>query len=474
MPSTTKPFRHAAEAKYLSEFIGTFFLVFTIGCNVHVGSLGAVLSIGGILAVMVYSLGSVSGAHLNPAVTVAVGLIGTAKITFQDFCCYIVSQLFGGVVGAVTYLSIFNDAFVLHPTSDYNYYQAMASEVLYTMALCYVVLNVAATEHPKQGNVPNDFFGVAIGLTVTASAIAIGPVTGCSLNPAVSFGSFAAAKAASHSVPVRLFALYFCSPLIGAALAALFFYFVQGGLTNQFEYEGKLIKKNYLADPLNMLPGDEYILSEALTRGKIFFGFQWETKDESISRFEVDAALVKYDKDGAQKGEPIYFSEPHGKEIRDGSKRVSVCEHVSLSQDALTGGIVDATEDYGKNLQRRKFAPRDKQRICISSLADLQKVQQKAEYLFFTVSYFSGEHALQNVSIRLVDAGNDRAACRFEKKHIVHNNILMGVLYHSDNQWIFRVIDEGINSKDEMSGTYRQLAENMEKWVKRLQDTESH
>lgn len=471
MPSTTKPiYQHAPEAKYLSEFIGTFFLVFTIGCNVHVGSIGAVLSIGGILAVMVYSLGSVSGAHLNPAVTVAIGLIGTGKIDSQDFVCYIVSQLLGGIVGAVTYLSIFNDGFVLHPVGSYSFNQTMASEVLYTAALCYVVLNVATTAHPKQGNAPNDFFGVAIGLTVTAAAIAIGPLSGCSLNPAVSVGSFAVAKVASHSVPVALFALYFLSPFIGAALAALLFYFVQGGLTNQFEYERKARPRRASKhmDPFHMLPGEEYVLSEELTRRNIFIGFEWKTTDETISHFEVDAALVKYDKDGFPKGEPIYFSAPRGEELKKKmfeTTRGSVCTHERLEN---AEGIIDQSRSpRGKE----KLLPHDNQRIMITSLADLQQAQARAEYLFFTVSYFSGDKDLKSVSIRLCDNTNKKepeTCCRHEKLNIVHNDLLMACLYHRDGQWIFRIINEGTNAGENSNATYRQLAPNMEKWVRNL------
>jgi stress response protein SCP2 len=281
------------------------------------------------------------------------------------------------------------------------------------------------------------------------------------LNPAVSIGSFAAAKAASHSVPVGLFSLYFLSPFVGAAFAALFFYFVQGGLTDQFEYENKKRRTSYIVDYLHMKPGEEFVLNEELMNRKLYFGFQYETKDESIAAFEVDAALVKYDKDGNPHGDPIYYNNHEGQEIRGiGGRRKSVCQHETLSR------VSEVLESH-----HQKDAPHDGQWIYISSLSQLQEAQKKVESLFFTVSYFSGDHALKRVSIRLVDAeGNkNESLCRFEKQNIKDNNILMGVLYHRDGQWIFRIIDEGTNTAKEASATYRQLADKMEKWVQRLQ-----
>jgi len=221
--------------KYVSEFVGTFFLVFTIGCNVHSGSIGAAVSIGAILMVMVYSLGSVSGAHLNPAVTLAVLMSGRDKIGFHDACMYVVSQLGGAIVGAVTYMMVFEDAFRLSPSPTYSHHDAASVEILYTAALCYVVLNVATTENREQGNaMPNHFFGLAIGLTVTAAAIAIGPISGCSLNPAVSVGSLFAHLMWHDMMAQRMWALYILSPLGGACLGTLCFYAVQGGCSGQF------------------------------------------------------------------------------------------------------------------------------------------------------------------------------------------------------------------------------------------------
>merc|ERR1719281_420760 len=86
---------HAPLSRWTAEFIGTFFLVFTIGCAVHGGCIAAAIAIGGMLMVMIYSLGSVSGGHFNPAVTFAVRLAGRNKIRNLDTVAYILSQLAG-------------------------------------------------------------------------------------------------------------------------------------------------------------------------------------------------------------------------------------------------------------------------------------------------------------------------------------------------------------------------------------------
>lgn len=219
-------FYHSHWCKYFSEFIGTYFLVLTVGCNVLTGSVGAALSIGVMLMVMVYALGSVSGAHFNPAVTLAILCSYRGLISVQDSVLYIVFQLLGGVTAGLTYLWIFGDSFMLQPVGKYTVYSALCVEVVYSMALCYVVLNVATT-HKQDGN---NYFGLAIGFTVVSAALAIGGISGCSLNPAVSFGTMMVSwrpGATAFTGPLKYFALYFFSPMIGSLLACLSFYLVQ-------------------------------------------------------------------------------------------------------------------------------------------------------------------------------------------------------------------------------------------------------
>jgi len=216
-------FYHSAWSKYLSEFVGTYFLVLTVGCNVLTGSVGAALSIGAILMVMIYALGSVSGAHFNPAVTLAILCSARGLISLQDTMLYVVSQLFGGICASATYAALFGESFMLAPVGKYTWYAAMCVEIVYSMALCYVVLNVATT-HKQDGN---NYFGLAIGFTVVAAALAIGGISGCSLNPAVSFGAIMINTIDNGTKSLMYLALYFFSPFVGSMLACLSFYVVQ-------------------------------------------------------------------------------------------------------------------------------------------------------------------------------------------------------------------------------------------------------
>lgn len=222
---------HSRLARYAAEFIGTFFLVFTIECNVHNRSVGAAVSIGSMLMVMIYALGSVSGAHFNPAVTFAVRISRRGKLSTVDALAYVGSQMLGGILGALAYWLLVDGAFLLRPVGLYSTMDAVGSEVFFSCALCYVVLNVATTT-AERGNVPNHYSGLAVGMTVTAAAIAAGPISGAVLNPAVSVGSTAAAYLEHGSVSLRFYWPYFLSPFVGAILAFLAFYLVR----QRYEY----------------------------------------------------------------------------------------------------------------------------------------------------------------------------------------------------------------------------------------------
>lgn len=169
--------------KYLVEFIGTFLFVFTIGMVViEPGGAGALapLAIGSVLMVMVYAGGHVSGAHYNPAITLAVLLRG--KCPPRDVLPYVVAQCVAAVVAGVIVLQIKVDEEIvpLEPVVT----AALAAEFIFTFALCYVVLNVA-TARATEGN---SYFGLAIGFTVLAGAYAVGVVSGGAFNPAVAVG----------------------------------------------------------------------------------------------------------------------------------------------------------------------------------------------------------------------------------------------------------------------------------------------
>jgi len=175
--------------KLASEFIGTYFLVLTVGLNVIGGSKAPVWSIGSSLMCMIFALGSVSGAHFNPAVTIAVRLSGRNQISTSDAGAYIGIQLLAGICAGLSYGKMtahFGEwfkSFPLDPGAGYGWFEAAFAEIAFTFLLAYVVLAVATVEKPL-----SEYLGLAIGACVIAGGTAIGAVSGGSLNPAVSWG----------------------------------------------------------------------------------------------------------------------------------------------------------------------------------------------------------------------------------------------------------------------------------------------
>jgi aquaporin Z len=168
--------------KYLTEFIGTFFLVFTVGCTVIPGKPGVIapLAIGAALMVMIFAGGHVSGGHYNPAVTLAVFLRG--RCDAKDVVPYMVAQVAAGVVAALIATFLMGAG---TPMEIKNVPAALVAEFLFTFALAYVVLNTATAK----GTSGNSFYGLAIGMTVMTGAFAVGGISGGAFNPAVAVGA---------------------------------------------------------------------------------------------------------------------------------------------------------------------------------------------------------------------------------------------------------------------------------------------
>jgi aquaporin Z len=201
--------------KYLTEFIGTFFLVLTVGMTVIDPGVGnfAPLAIGSALMIMVYAGGHVSGGHYNPAVTVAVWLRG--RCPQSDVLPYIGSQLAGGIVAAMLALALKGDAVVM--PADIKVFPALMAELVGTFALCYVVLNTATAK----ATAANSYFGLAIGFTVMVMAFALGGVSGGAFNPAVATGI-----TVMHLEKAANIWIYLVANFAGGALAAITFKFI--------------------------------------------------------------------------------------------------------------------------------------------------------------------------------------------------------------------------------------------------------
>jgi aquaporin Z len=203
------PYLGAAGRKYAVEFIGAFFLTFAVGVAVLTGSAFTPLAAGATLMVMIFAGGHISGGHYNPAVTLAV--LVRRRIGFGDAAGYWVAQLAAGVIAAVIARAVVNPPAVRTLTlTGHAVAAAAVVELLFTFALCYVVLNVA-TSKDQPGN---QFFGLAIGFTVAAGAFAVGTISGGAFNPAVTLGAGVAGLFAWSSLWV-----YFVVQL-GAAIAA--------------------------------------------------------------------------------------------------------------------------------------------------------------------------------------------------------------------------------------------------------------
>ncbi|HEY4284571.1 MAG TPA: aquaporin [Chthoniobacterales bacterium] len=169
--------------KYIAEFIGTFFLVLTIGCTGVGGGAGVIapLAIGAALMVMAFAGGHISGAHYNPAVTLGVLIRG--KVNAVDVVPYIIAQLAGAAVAALLTIKCLRAGVAVTAIAP-QVGPALLAEFLFTFALVYVVLNTATAE----GTSGNSFYGLAIGMTVMTGAFAVGDISGGAFNPAVAVG----------------------------------------------------------------------------------------------------------------------------------------------------------------------------------------------------------------------------------------------------------------------------------------------
>ena len=207
--------------EYLTETIGTFFLVLTVYLTVVAGSPLAPLAIGASLMIMVYMGGHISGGHYNPAVTLAVAMRG--KLAGGQVVPYWIAQLVGAILAALVGRYVSHHAFTPAPPPSTPALAALLVEFVYTFALCLVVLQTA-TSAKTQGN---SYYGLAIGFTIVVAAFAGGPISGGAFNPAVGSGPTIVAALLGAGLWSHLW-LYLVGPLLGGAAAAIVFN-MQGG-----------------------------------------------------------------------------------------------------------------------------------------------------------------------------------------------------------------------------------------------------
>jgi len=247
---------------YLAEFVGTGILVVGgVGVAVlgdisdGIGQLAVALSFGLTLTFLVYAIGPISGAHVNPAVTV--GLLVTGKIALKDALAYIGAQLLGAIAGAAVIYGVASgrpgyrsgvDSLAANgwgAASPQGYSQSSAFGIEVALAFVMVFVVLAATDRIGTAAAAS----VAIGFTLAVVYLVSIPVTGGSVNPARSLGS----AVFSGGTALSQLWLFLVAPLIGAVVGALFYNLIWG--QDKIEIEGVLnVDGRSAEDPLNRTP----------------------------------------------------------------------------------------------------------------------------------------------------------------------------------------------------------------------------
>lgn len=200
--------------KLLVEFIGAFFLISAAG-------MGGGFAAAAALALVIYGGAHISGGHYNPAVSLAMLIQG--KLTPVEFVGYVVAQVLGGIAAGALIYTLLDTKFIPGAADGVSWGKAVLAEAVFTFLLVYTVCQVAL---PKKVD-GNQYYGLAIGLTVVVGAMAIGDISGAALNSAVGIGPllFDIGNIGDHMSSISL---YLVGPLVGGAVASLVHTAVQG------------------------------------------------------------------------------------------------------------------------------------------------------------------------------------------------------------------------------------------------------
>ncbi len=223
--------------KALAECIGTFVLVF-VACGVAGATGGDLvatsLAFGLVIVAMAYSVGRVSGCHINPAVSL--GCLMTKRMSLKDFLVYVAAQVVGGLLGAIAVFGFFKMAnvnalgdacnyavgFTLNGLTAGGIFSALLTEVVLTCIFVYTILNVT---DEKSGN--GKIAGIVIGLTLTLVHLIGITLTGTSVNPARSIATALSAALYNGTWDaLKQVWIFILAPMVGAALAALLYGFL--------------------------------------------------------------------------------------------------------------------------------------------------------------------------------------------------------------------------------------------------------
>ncbi len=225
--------------KYIAEFIGTFTLVFLgcgtamlVGCDAASGCgyLLTALAFGLAIVALAYGVGNISGGHVNPAVSL--GVLISGGMTVVDFCGYVVAQIFGAFVGSALLDAIFTLGGIEDKTGGFgtnglagvgnNIGAGILVEAVLTFLFVILILGVTS-KNQSHGS----FGGLIIGLTLVVIHILGIGLTGTSVNPARSLGPAIIAAIEGNTAPISVVYVFFIGPLVGAAIAAFVYKFLE-------------------------------------------------------------------------------------------------------------------------------------------------------------------------------------------------------------------------------------------------------
>jgi aquaporin Z len=210
-------------SRLFSEFLGTYVFVVTVGLNVLAQSTGAVVSAGAALMSMSYAVGDISGAHFNPAVTIAVLASGRdATLNCKGLCIFLLVQVLAGVAGAFTYTAMYGGrCFGLGPKGEAMWVQVFIAEIVFTFLLCFAVLSISVSNKTRSP----DMYGLVIGGAMMIGGFLVGGISGAVLNPAASIGIgiSEASMDPQHKAGYLSVGAYVLLQVIGAGLAGAVF-----------------------------------------------------------------------------------------------------------------------------------------------------------------------------------------------------------------------------------------------------------
>lgn len=344
---------------------------------------------------------------------------------------YICAQFLAGVMAALTYAQMQGDAFKFAPVWHYTAGAALSVELIYSVLLCFVVLNVATAAK----DAGNQYFGLAVGSVVVSAAMAIGHVSGCSLNPAVSFGCLLAAGIWTGFSGVHFWGLYVLTPFIAALIGVVLFFLVRPE-----EQGARAAPKR--AEPLPQEPPKEdaeevFLLPRSLESCDLAVGLSYELHDPSLrGMLEIDGSCVKFDSSGRCCG-AVYFADKE-----DGDNGIV---HYGMHTGELGSSQAHSDDD------QIRFR--------------LERLKPNVHFMFFVVTLYSdGHHVLQAVrkcQARLLNQSAPTATSevlQFARSFgpaETGNAYVIGMLMRTKAGWAWEAIDKSYTLLE--AGTYRML-----------------